>query len=513
MENKIHDDRLDDYVRKSFEDYEETPAPDMWERVEGDLPPGAPAEETPAPSLSLRRYRWQAAAAAVILLLLSGLVCEHFYYEQKIRDLTAQNGDLQELAGEKPATGGDVFVEKNSRQNTPQQADDTSFEKISGQTKAATPNGENSQTPRSKQGAIQSHPVTGNAQSTNDSPVVQTPETAISKNQSVPENTKTQPTVPDQKPGVEQLATENLIADETTTAFAELTDFEQLAAPVLPVKIENPTYPVLSLLPIKPKKEPSGWYVGLHATPHFILDNAPNPVRRPGGRPVFVSRQEKPEVSADWWLKIGKKISPRLSLEGGVGFRKISRTATHTARFRFADGIMGGSPQRRNFRYDLSTYGGSAAVSLRMEQVDSAPVQDDEPIALRISTSERTHLLRIPLLAAYRMGTGRLHGILKAGLTGNIFLKNELDIATRVSQNNRFQPAQGSDSYTLQLENRGKFFLGYWLSAGVEYKLAHRISLVAEPSFSGEFPRNDAAGRQLPGHFSVGLNIGANYYF
>lgn len=510
MENKIHDDQLDDYVRKSFEDYEETPSGGMWDRIAGDLQP----EVVATPRLSFLRYRWQTAAAAAIILLVSGLVCEHFCYEQKIRDLAAGNSDKQDLQVEKPPTGSSRDVEKNALHNSQQQIGSSVFaEKTPKQTTAATPTNGNIQTPINSQGETLSHWLIQNEFSQNSNPAAQTLKKTSIQNQVLSENLNNMPASPQQKLGAEEHGVENPVAAETLASFTKPADFEPLASQTFVPKTESRAQPVLRRLHIEPLKKPSGWYVGLQSTPHFILDKAPNPVRRPGGRRVFVSRQEKPEISADWWLKVGKKLSPRLSLESGVGFRKISHTATHTPHFRFGEGMMGGGPHRRDFTYDLNTYGGSAAVNLRMEQVDNTSVPDTEPISLRIKTSERAQLLRIPLLMAYRLGNGRLHSTIKAGLTGNFFLKNELDISARVSQSSRFQPVQGSDSHTVQLENQGKFFMGYWLSAGAEFKLSRHVRLIAEPSFSGDFPRNGASGRRLPEHFSLGLNVGANYYF
>jgi len=506
MENKIHDDQLDDYVRKSFEDYEETPSGGMWDRIAGDLQP----EVVPTPRLSFRRYRWQMAAAAIVLLV-SGLVYEHFYYEQKIRDLGTRNNDKQDLPVEKPPMGSSKDVEKNALHDSRQQiGGGVFFEK---NLEPLVSHSRNIETPFDSQGGTQSHPPTQNVLSQNPNPAAQTLKKSSIQNQVLPENINNTPAAPKRELGAEEYGVENPVAAETLASFAKPADFEPLASQTFVPKTESRAQPVLRRLHIEPLKEPSGWYAGLQSTPHFIIDNTPTPGRRPGGRPVFISRQEKPEISADWWLKVGKKLSPRLSLESGVGFRKISRTATHTPHFRFGEGMMGGGPHRRDFTYDLNTYGGSAAVNLRMEQVDGAPVQDTEPISLRIKTSERTQLLRIPLLMAYRLGNGRLHSTIKAGLTGNFFLKNELDISARVSQSSRFQPVQGSGGHTVQLENQGKFFMGYWLSAGAEFKLSRHVSFVAEPSFSGDFPRNDASGRRLPEHFSLGLNVGVNYYF
>ncbi|HPI09245.1 MAG TPA: hypothetical protein PLM41_22790, partial [Saprospiraceae bacterium] len=87
MEKNIHDDRLDDYVRKSFEDYEETPAFDMWARIEDEL---APADDPVPLFIRLWPSFSRIVAAAAILLLLCALVCNRLYYENKIREMAAQ---------------------------------------------------------------------------------------------------------------------------------------------------------------------------------------------------------------------------------------------------------------------------------------------------------------------------------------------------------------------------------------------------------------------------------------
>ena len=150
-----------------------------------------------------------------------------------------------------------------------------------------------------------------------------------------------------------------------------------------------------------------------------------------------------------------------------------------------------------------------------MEQTNPTvpPPADNEQVPLKITTTERAELLRVPLLAAYQLGKGRLRGQLKAGLVGNFFLKNELDISAQVSQNARLRPLEGRSGYSVSLGQPKKFALGYWLSAGAEFKLSRHLSLVAEPSFAGDFARKDASGQRLPERLAWGLNVGAQYCF
>jgi hypothetical protein len=459
MEKNIHHDPLDDYVRRSFDDHEENPASDMWSRIEAELP-DAPPGQTWRVFLLRNRLR---LAAAVILLLLSGLVCEHFYYENKLRDLATQAHPLQ----------------KQQETVTPEIVANT-----------------DQSGPGKKQPLPRMAPVG-----------------------STPRVTTPPPTPPPAGRGASARKTETTVGKPPLSTREEVSHSAITALP-------QPEYQPISLnqapLPAGggggggvPARALSGWYIGLHATPQRTFETATPTAHQPGMRPVFTGQSEHPEVATGWWLRIGKSVGRRWGLESGIGFSESTRTTAHTARFRFADGdIHPGGPgpigQRRNFSYDLNTYGGSASVSLRMESADaSAPVTDAEPVVVKISTTEHAQLLRIPLLLTHRMGSGRLTVVAKAGLTGNFFLKNDLAISARTSQNNRLRFAQNTDNFAF--ERSGNFFLGYWASAGLEYRWNRSLSLVAEPAVSGNFARKDAQGRRLPDQVLAGVNVGLNW--
>lgn len=84
MNKDIHDDHLDDYVRKSFDDYEEDPQDNMWNRIEQVLE----QPEQPRRPLFFWINRWNIAASFVIFSLLAGLAYSHFYYQGKIQELS-----------------------------------------------------------------------------------------------------------------------------------------------------------------------------------------------------------------------------------------------------------------------------------------------------------------------------------------------------------------------------------------------------------------------------------------
>ncbi len=507
MEKNIHDDRLDDYVRKSFEDYEETPAFDMWARIEDEL---APADDPVPLFIRLWPSFSRIVAAAAILLLLCALVCNRLYYENKIREMAAQQVRKQQSASE-------TVAPPHSPTPSGASAGHTNPESSTGARKMLSPH---LKTPHIDNAA------TNDAKSTNSGSVsVQRAGDSVQplspKSPVVPAFVENAPPVqaPEHPfPAAAGKDTSDASGPESLpTDLSERLKFNYLQ-PLVTAPLSKPAAFTPPVIPVVPSLATgSEWYLGIQATPAMLVEKT-GPERTGGMRPRLVSAQEKTGFTADYWLKLGRKGPGIWGFESGIGYRKIERNALHTARFRLLNGRLntGGGPQERSydFDYDLDTYGGSAEVTLRMEQVDPGTViPETEPVRIQVRTSEQTTLLRLPLLATATFGKGRTYAVIKGGILSNIVLHNELDIVTRVSENVQFRPGQGSSAYMLRPNRAGKIYLGYQFSAGMEYRAGRHWSWVLEPSVSGDFARKNSAGRYLPAIVTTGVNAGINYYF
>lgn len=492
MEDNLHKDKLDDFVRRSFEAHEEEPPEDMWARVETEL---LPPESSRPPG---RVWAWKALAVGVIALLLSMLVCEHLYYEGKIRELKHRENPAAAEGVEKQVNTPVVDAESKRGQQsvapaTPQAVPaPTSGLQTEGQRDAQI-------SQRSNPVVLSNRSIQGkNSMLTTGSPSEQTAPSALLEPQNPSEFHANVPVLPPVE-AVEVGLPSTVVINWVAARDAELSGHARTVQP----PHTNP------IPPIKPQRKPSEWYTGASVAMLWAAEQQRPPIPRLN-RPAFASRRERESSSMLWGLGFGKKLGHGFSLETGLAYQKITQSATHTARFRFRDGTP--MAMRRNFEYDLSTYGGMAEVSLRMEMTPGLPPSDDEPVVLRIATEHRIEMLRIPLLARFEYGKGRLNGHFKAGVLGNVVVGNELDISARTSQNARFQPVAGKDGYTVQL-SKGKFFWGYWLSAGAEYQLGHGLGVFAEPVLLGDFPRSDQQRRSLPERVAYGLNVGARLNF
>jgi len=531
MEKNIQDDHLDDYVRKSFEDYEETPASDMWGRIEEELPPVVPDSGAGPGRPPVRRYLWQMTAAAAILLLISSLVCGRLYYENKIREISAiqgteQSGDAQKSAQAPSPAASDVMP--TEQKNTSTGHTDLSSNNAALPKRPGSPNLTTNAARPPETGSVK--PSVTNVTSAITLPVSSSPrpssisEKAVANalpTDHIPATNAVTPT-PEKPEKQAPLAENNALASAANStadrmdSLAQINDFQLLENKNIPFVHYAFTGFQTPVIPVRPLHTPSGWYLGLQFTPTLLVEK-PGPEHTSVMRPRVVSTQEKTTFTADYWLKTGKVLDGRWGIETGIGYRAIERNTMHQARFRFINGRPGGGGSQArsyDFDYDLDTYGGSSEVTLRMVQVDSTNVvPENEPLQFQVKTSERLQLLRIPALLTARLGQGRLTGVVKAGLIGNVVLRNEIEIVTRVSENTRFRPGQGNNAYTLRPDKAQKFFLGYQVSAGLEYRPMKHFSWVLEPSLSGDFARKNSVGKQLPSIVTIGLNAGVNYYF
>lgn len=501
MEKNLHDDRLDDFVRKSFEGYEEDPAPDMWGRIEGDL---SVERDRPPLWLYFSRHRWQVAAAAAVLLLVTTVVCQHLYYQDKLKNLTEMQVSSQNETAEKqlPKTNSGEstlgIIQKGDGEIS--SGNSTTSPSVEKQAKDLTKHAQGTQAPGIKK--LGNTPPPQLPSSSSPLPSDRKPEGMTFGNTQ-------EPSLANFKEEGEALPLHSV---ETTLKTIDLESIA-LESELLENPVTLPNVP--RNFPIRPVKHSSGWYVGLQAMPLLTSERPPKAAVRPALRPLFRSAQKDVDYSNIWWLRVGKKAERWISFESGIGYQRAAQTTTHKPRFRFGDGShQGQGPTSRTYRYDLSTYGGTAEVSLRMEDTNpgSTP-SDDEPVSLAITAKESMEMLRVPLLLTARLGEKRFNAQIKAGLLANFFLKNELDLSARVSENSRFQPVAGRDGYTIQLAQPGKVFFGFMASAGAEFKLSPRLGLLTEISTISDFGRSDQSRQKLPRHRSFGANFGLNYYF
>lgn len=518
------EDNLDKFVRKSFDDYEELPSDGMWHRVEAGLP---------QPLSFWQVYRWQMAAGFALVFMACGLLAQHFYYEDKIRTLATETpapihahpqlAPLKEAPNAAPVVPNGQASETTVQSVAQPQSPDAlvALENKSAHTNplvtgAVAPPVVAKQTTRAKD-ALGSGAQRGQRPSTpqdveDKTGIAADPFQQKEAGEAVP---STQAVEPAEGDVAVAPSAQRILETLPFTAYQPL-------QPAFPKPGSSAATPTL----IKPVRTLSGWYVNLSVAPTYSREQLPAPptTGKPGGSwggepRKFGNDEETTTYTTDYWLRLGKKSRHPFGFESGIGYRDLVRTAKHKPSFEFKDGRPhgGGWPHgpRRDydFNYRLEAYGGTAEVSLRMEQTDSSiTLPDKEPLDLEIETRQRVQTLRVPLLATLQGGSGPWRWGVKAGPVANFVLSNKLDIEKVCSLNNKLQPEVNTMPKP-DFDHTQSFMLGYWASMNLEYRLSKNWSVVLEPSVSGNFNTQTINGRPLPRETSASIGLGVQRYF
>jgi hypothetical protein len=519
-ENIPPSDHLDDFVRKSFDGYEENPSGDMWQRIEGALEPPVAGTIMPQPAVGASLlHRWGVwAVAATFLLLAGGWLFTYRHYENKIMDLekTVQAVTEQQKA-ENEQVIEQIVAAKIQEWESKNDKKQSEYEK---KTLKESVFRHDAGLKTASEERVPAATVSTTM------PLLEDPTNAgFTKGQEKKNET-----------GVEKSAFNAERTGSDSAVFTTNLNARALDAPLSIARsplsmVQSQVHfhtPLLGFTPSvqRPNNASTGWYAGVRAsvnrTKEQQTERPKAPIDRPGPRPwgrtpAFVNEINTPLVNMEWGITVGKKINRHFGMESGASWVHTRQESVHTPRFEFRDGrphSFPGGPQHNQFDFDynLNTYGGSAAVSLRMEKTDNVPVSQNDTISLQITTRRQTDVLKVPVLGVASIGKGRVHVLLKAGPEGHFIVRNNLDIDVLTSGTTRFRPDPDNPPKP-EFETQRRFAWGYRAAAGLEYRFTQRISAVAESVLSGAFAQTDHLRQRLPGVQSTGINLALQYHF
>jgi hypothetical protein len=512
MENHIQPDKLDDFVRKSFENYEENPPEDRWNKIVVALDQPNMLPLTPQKPV----FAWKSTLAIAAIILLSiGLVTEYFYFSNKISEISKIAGKNTEIP---PVS---IDKKKLSQDNNALQNTINEPRKIVEERKEVFFKNDFSQPRTIIDGVAQSHPINtqipeidGVAQS--DSINTQIPQ-IIRMTQSGLVNVQALSTPFEQ---INKVTNVEQLPLPTINSFMKVKEISLLVQNTEIESIQNQENSLqIATIPVKPFKNPTNWYLTATVNSRYEQNQREGNQNGNPDNHLDVRSEYRKKYKQDYAINIGKKINRRVGFETGLGFLKSNTVTSHSPDLKKRDGRPhgggghggpgGGSHDSDlDLDYKLHTYGGVATVSLRMTQIDtSVLLNDDEPFNLKVSTQENIQILRIPLLATYAFGKGRWLLNTKIGLNANIFLKNNLEITGLDAQSLIFKPEPDHRPMS-SFQNSSKVKLAFLASAGLEYRLNQHFSLIAEPIFTRDFQSQNEVHKFQPNHIALGLNAG-----
>lgn len=491
MEKNLHNDPLDEYVRKSFDEYEDLPPNDMWARVTNAME----EEEERKPFIVLwwqQLNRRLLTVAATALILVTALAGRYWYNGPEttsavlpVGQETAVPAPGNGLMNQEPAVPAPGKEPEAALSNAPVAAPITTQNTGSSlQMTPVTP-----PVPPISAGLRSAMALSGTPKAEHLGQFVPslpaTPPAAVIEKQS--ETGVVSPVLPEKN---------GLVAQKNT----EMPLLPGVSMSALPVPA--PPFPVSEPI-IRPLVAKGHWYLAVAVARWNVKDHERSVRTGPVAR-RWAGRMEHSEPSTEVSVRLGRTLNQHWGIESGVGYRTMERSSVHAPRFRFLDGIARPGNTEYDFNYNLDTYGGSTEVTLRME-TDNASLPPTEVVSARVRTRETINMLRLPLLVTWQAHSGRWDATLKAGVSAQYILRSSVEISQRESTSNRFRVGQYAAITGTVAQ---PFFWGYQASAGCRYRLAPRLSVLVEPSVGGDFTRKTAQKTSLPGLLTVGAFLG-----
>jgi cytoskeletal protein RodZ len=507
MEEKLPHDSLEEFLKKSFEGYKESPPGDLWDKIEAALPPLAPD----------RRFylnRWAMAAVAAVLLGI--FLCQHLYFEKKIER-------LQETIERNEATNSTTPSPKSSE--TLDATAPVAEPKSEATTPAAELNNFASQTEK-------------NIPSTTVRPgfSINLPARKMQNNSLIIKDIKKmgteisppKPIVSDEKkpdgPVVittGSVASQNETASETNTLAGQVAlALNSIPAPGLFVaSLQKPALQRGLSLPVFVSPQAGRLTAGVRVLPMLTKEKIRN--IREDRNPFHDEKNFDDQNSTTGFSLItgatfSYDLTPKVSLISGVDYRKTTIQSTHRPSFRFKDGHLphgGGGHDRREFQYNLNTANGSVTVEFRAEETDpNQQIPDNDSLSFEVKTKQTSSYLSLPLALQYQIGTGKLRFYLKGGVAANFLIANEFEISEFRSLDQRLRIDTTSPPKNTGQNLRVDSF-DYLAAAGVEYWLNDHLGLRLEPTLMGSLTNQHCLDFIQSSTLMAGVSAGANYRF
>ncbi|MCC6726910.1 MAG: hypothetical protein IT258_20575 [Saprospiraceae bacterium] len=553
MKENLHNDKLEEFLRKSLEGHSEDPPGDLWSKIAANI--DLPAADAPSaaptqfkPRLRALRNWWSVAAAAAVFTGL--LIGQHLYFHGKIDHL---NKALEQNATQLKELEQKRLVEQQKNEVLPieNSIDNQAGAQNVTTTESQLPSSLQNDLEQQKQPKAQEAAKAPSSQLTKEKKQKNGTDGAVPPPAVAAQNGKSQKEEPkagaknnasdlaehkDKSTDIKSEQSNQTPAPSEVGALTGNTSEQQQAGlpltwgrKLLPLKTPALQAPSISNIVPAFAQTSRRFSVGLQAMPMLTKasvkevrehDEGPGNPNNPGGPDPFDEHKSftaKDTTSFKSWmtgLAFEAQITPRLRLGTGLAYRTYDNETTHEICFDFKDREPHhGNQHEYDFAYNLNTAAGAVEMTVRAESDDPAfNISDTAKVEAVLKTSERLAFASVPLYANYSFGKGRLRFLAKAGLVFNILLDKDFNIQDIDSQNNQFRfdrqkPQHGSPA---DLQN---LTASYMAGIGLEYQLTKSLSLRAEPTVMGSISGLHNNPFIESSEFSAGLNVGMMYSF
>lgn len=473
MDHQLPNDGLEDFLKKSFEQYTESPPPSVWDGIEQNLPAASPPAYFSLPG-------WAKAAAAIVFVAGSLLWAQHRIVRHQIGQLNTQVDSLtQTIQLLQKAVVAEQTKNYSAQENT-----------------NPTPVPQPQQVYQDGSQAIAGSPHFLDHQAGSD--IAQSNATSISATQNPATVIAQDETLHYQAP---VNATETGVVSETAKNVA--TEVKQLAArpliaPNLLSAQNSNAIVVQASQTIRPLQSNIQWSVGVQTMAlrtQEEIEGTQMPDNPFFNKPLDADKEIGNTLSTGLTLAAG--ISKNWQIQSGLLYKQTSMSATHRPFFRFRDrghggghhggGGGGGWQDDRDhaFNYDLNTSMGVVSMEIDLRQTDTTQqIEDNEQLDLIVTTEQTTKSLCLPLIAQYEIGRGRLRLHVKGGVLANFLLDSKLNVTNSSSLNGKFSILEGRHIST-QSRSFKTSSVDYLAGIGASYDISPKLSIHLDPVISG----------------------------
>jgi|GEM_PF-2761738 len=552
VEDKLHNDRLEEFLRKSLEGHSEAPPADLWSKIEANLEP--PVVVRPR-LLSVRGWWAVAAAAAVVGMLLVG---QHLYFSGKInqmsRELERNSSQIKQLEARKLT--GEPSGEPSGKQQDingilkeTEDGDNEAMEEA-----VATQNdnveAENNQVVQNAEGGFAEQKKKANNEAVKPQSVQKIGDArkqgvagsssnpiAEQKKKANNEEKKTAPS----KPNGETPAAENELVDvpknEAKNANipselnSELVENQTIRTGDMPKvwpksfkPLEMPELglPQANSIVVASQLVSKGISIGPDASLMYSklkisdLKHKPGPGPGPGPDPHkdFDSQRKISGQTFMAGVSVEKSIAPHVYIGTGVAYKKAAFQETHLLDLKF--GEFDKNPHNdheHNFEYNLNTAVGTVEMTVRAESTEpSQQIPDDEEVEAEVTTNQQLKYISMPVYAGYSLGNGRLRALVQAGFMLNFLQSSEFCVDSIKSLNPRFE-FKRKEQQPGRPDNLQSVSVDYLASVGLEYQFSKSLSLRLTPTVVGSLTSRHNNPYIQSSELSAGLDMGVRYSF
>ena len=520
MKKNLPNDGLEKYLKESFEGFEENPSNDIWDKINAGLNGGTKSVSSPKP---IYKTWWVAASLALVV---GAIAAQHFYFENKIENITQQIENQQntnknhiesenktqqenlELVKENISSEGaqkssnkieEVVKDSKSNQKNPLKNKPISIEKNDTQKIQSIVKQENSSTKRIRNFEDEFTP----------------------QNQAVDEERSSIYDTAESKEYLSNFEQKNEInsselAKKTKQNINEifLLDLkkQELKIPIYQPELNIPF--AASIKPIQSTKSKLsiGAYAGV-----FLLNEQINfeKFRDDFFRNIIERRKRtlnKTNYGSSYQsgLKIGLNLYKNWTLTSGLGYRSNQFDFDFETELKYKDSFVG--PNRDNkFKLYLKTPLGIDELEFRAMKTTNDRIPDDEKLPINFSGSRTTNFVVIPLEIGYQqqIGAWGFGGFLGAQL--KLVQSDKVNIGSVIIDNDKFErkPSFDLDSRSKQTRPNSIDLIA---GLSVNYLLNDNWQIEISPMFqhqtTGITLRHSTSRTQ-----SFGGEIGINYLF